>query len=134
MPNYIQQAMDGWENNMKKNNSLVTLFLVLATLILFGVTIYISSLLSSSSSPTQIQKTKAAAITYSRTVDLNFPSGAPDEVAPTVTVSVPITPTTPPDPTRAATPLPTVSVIKAPTIVPTIFTPSPSPTSQPLLA
>ena len=107
---------------MKKKRTFVTIFLVIATFILVGVTIYISSLLSSSSSPTRIQKTKAAGVTYTRKVDL-FPTGTTEEPSISVSPTVILSPTVTLEPTLLA---------QAPTLVPTkISTPIPSSTIVP---
>lgn len=105
------------------------------TVVLLGTTVYISSLLSSTSSPTRIQKTKAAAVTYTRKVDL-FPT---PETGDTPTISPPPALETPtPGPTAKAAVLPTkpplpTLLAQAPTLVPTIVpTKIPvSPTSVP---
>lgn len=144
---------------MKKNKTVITIFLVLMTLVLLGTTVYISTLLSSPSSPTQIQKTKAAAVTYTRNVVL-FPTGMTQEPSPSKGPTVTIGPTTIPVLTKAPTALPSKTptlLAQAPTLIPTliptinptlvptkvqIITPLPptvtplvaTPTSQPLLA
>jgi hypothetical protein len=136
---------------MKKNRTAITIVLVVMTIVLLGTTVYISSLLSSTSSPTQIQKTKAAAVTYTRKVDL-FPT--PETGGDIPTVSPPALETPTPGPTTKAAaiptkaPLPTLLAL-APTLVPTIVptktavsptsVPTPTilpatPTLQPLLA
>lgn len=61
------------------------------TVVLLGATVYISSLLSSTSSPTQIQKTKAAAVTYTRKVDL-FQTDVTSDPTLSVTPAIPISP------------------------------------------
>jgi len=108
---------------MKKNRTLMTGFLLFMAVVLLGSTIYISTLLSSpNSSPTQIQKTKASAITYKKTIDLaQFDSTAP---TPTGSVS--------PSPIVSLTPIPTL-IAKAPTLPPPTSKPTITPTSQPTL-
>ena len=124
-------------------------------IVLFGSIFYISSLLSSpNSSPTQIQKTKAAQLTYTKKIDLvdNFGS---DEVTPEITPGDSVIPTIPAPtavptllalaPTVVPTARPTAIPTKTPTVIPTttIIEPTdlpeptnllPSPTLQPLLA
>ncbi|MCX6730865.1 MAG: hypothetical protein NTZ55_03380, partial [Candidatus Roizmanbacteria bacterium] len=85
---------------MKKNRTGITLFLLVMTVVLLGATIYISSLLSSTKSPTQIQKTKAAAVTYTRKVDL-FPTPETGD-APTVSPPPALETPTPGPTTKAA--------------------------------
>ncbi len=97
------------------------------TVLLLGSTVFISGLLSSPVSPTQIQKTKAAAKTYTRTVVI------PDFSAnPTAEPSVAVSPTTAPLLTN--TPIPTLS--KAPTSTPALLAQAPTltPTSIPTKA
>ena len=114
---------------MKKKRVFSTIFLVIITLVLLGTTFYISTLLTSPKSPTQIQKTKAADITYSRKIDL-FPTGITEKlspsISPTVVPSVSKTGAIPP--TETPTLSPTIPLPPA-TIVPLV-----SPTLQPLLA
>ncbi|MFH0773217.1 MAG: hypothetical protein V1922_02805 [bacterium] len=121
----------------------MTAILVIMTVVLLGTTFYISTLLSSTSSPTQIQKTKAAAVTYSRKVDL-FPTGVTVDPTSVVSPTVVVSPTKVPSSTNAPTlsptvtntppPLPTktpVILAQAPTLTPTVPPPTktPSPTS-----
>lgn len=88
------------------------------TLILLGTTFYISALLSSpNNSPTQIQKTKASAITYKKEINLADNFGT-NEVIPDVT---------PPSTTTA----PTVAALKEPTAKPTLLALAPTLTPQP---
>ncbi len=101
------------------------------TVLLLGATVYISGLLSSSTPPTQIQKTKAAAKTYSRTVVI------PDFItSPTTVPTVAISPTLPPAVTKAPTAVPTDT--KAPTSTPPLLAQVPTsiptivPTNAPL--
>lgn len=127
------------------------------TVVLLGATVYISTLLLSPSPPTQIQKTKAAAVTYKRNVIL-FPTGVTAEptaspVSPTKALTITITPTTVPSVTKVPIAVPTKTsallaqaptLTPAPTSVPTKIpivilptaaaTPLPTPTLQPLLA
>jgi len=108
------------------------------TVVLLGATVYISTLLLSPKSPTQIQKTKAADITYTRKVDL-FPTGVTEDQPPTIAPTI----------SKAATALPTkipTILAQAPTVVPTVLPtiiptsipvatiPVATPTLQPLLA
>lgn len=114
------------------------------SIVLVGAIFYISTLLSSPSSPTQIQKTKAAAVTYSRTVDLPEFGGTDETPSPTVTepTTVPtllakapiISPTTIPPttiPTRLPTKVPTIPPLEPTEVPPTDI---PTPTLSPLLA
>jgi len=115
--------MDGLAINMNKNKTLITILLLSVLIFLLGSTIYISTLLSSpNSSPTQIQKTKASAITYKKTIDLaQF-----DTAAPTPTVSAAPSPILPPPtskPTSTPTPQPTL-IAKAPTLPPATAIPT----------
>ena len=110
---------------MKKNRTIITVFLIITTFGLLGAIFYISNLLSSPSSPTQVKKTKAAAVTYSRKVDL-FPTIATDEpiapINPTITIIPIVTPVVTKAPTSVPTKTPTIipTITKAPTSVPTI--------------
>lgn len=102
------------------------------TIVLLGTTVYISTLLSSKSSPTQIQKTKASAVTYSRTVDLPDFGSSTDQTTLTPTVGPSVFPTVPPTliptpPSQTTTPAPTL-LAQAPSL-----TPSPIPTKLPTL-
>lgn len=134
MPNCTQQVTGGWAISMKKNRSAVTALLLIMTLVLLGTTFYISTLLTSKSSPTQIQKTKASAVTYSRTV--NLPEfGATEEPKTTITPTPTQFPTS--EPTQTPTLLaqaPTLIPTLVPTIIPTLMPPTPTPTLSPLLA
>lgn len=101
--------------------------------LLLSSTLYISGLLSSPSSPTQIKKTKAAPVTYTRNVDL-FPSDMA-EPTPIITLS-PVPTLLALAPTIIPTAIPTVLPTEAP-VIPTVLEPTPvppSPTLQPLLA
>jgi hypothetical protein len=150
---------------MKKNRTAVTGLLLFMTVVLLGSTIYISTLLSSpDNSPTQIQKSKAAPITYKKTIDLaQFDATAPTpnvSVSPMPSISTtPIptllakaalpSPTSKPSviPTKSVTPIPTL-LAKAPTLPPPTAVPTKvaivaeptdipeiiTPTLQPLLA
>ena len=112
------------------------------TIGLFGATIYISSLLSSSTSPTQIKKSKAAAITYKRTVDFNFPTensanstnpGTPTDFPnPEATLTPALISNSSGMPTSIPTQIPT-PVIVIPTLIPTVPIPTalPTPTTLP---
>lgn len=115
--------MDGLATSMKKNRTAITGLLLFMTVVLLGSTIYISTLLSSpNSSPTQIQKTKASAITYKKTIDLaQF-----DSTVPTPDVSAI------PSPNVSLTPKPTL-LAKAPTLPPPTSKPTVTPTPQPRL-
>ncbi len=126
------------------------------TVLLLGATVYISTLLSSpNGSPTQIQKTKAAAVSYTKTIDLQNDFGAvtpttdpsvTGTVTPTVTAGPTNVPTTTNVPTAAPTlialaatltpsPVPTSRLTPVVTLVPTdVPQPSATPTLQPLLA
>lgn len=115
---------------MRKDRKVVTIVLFGMTIVLLGVTIYISTLLmDTDNAPTQIRKTKASAQTYNKTVNLqdSFDEfGQEDEIETT------------PEPTLAVveespTIAPTNTPTNAPTVVPSM-TPTPSPTLQPLLA
>lgn len=131
----------------------MTVSLIIMTVVLLGTTLFISTLLMSPKPPTQIQKTKAAAITYTRKVDL-FPT---DAISPTTTISltsIPVSPTVVPTNSKAPTTPPTKTpqlLAQAPTAVPTVAptivltktplptitmapTNVPTPTTQPLLA
>lgn len=142
---------------MKKNKTLLTVVLALVTVVLLASTLYISSLLSTPSSPTQIKKTKAAPVAYTKTVNFaDFPSNSPTTPAPSSSPSVipESKPSSVPSPTTAVTIIakaPTLVPTKAPiliaqaltptpstapTVIPKISTPTPapSPTLQPLLA
>lgn len=97
------------------------------TVVLLGTTIYISSLLSSTTSPTKIQKTKAAAVTYTRKVDLFQTEVTQDPtllVSPGVSISpvVSITPIIKDTsiPATIPTTFPTL-IAMAPTLVPTLI-------------
>lgn len=128
---------------MKKNRSALAVLLLVITVVLLGATMYISNLLSSSNSPTQIQKTKAAAVSYTRTVNLNDNFAATDptpdpssvNTAPTTALS----PTQVPSSSVLPTKVPPL-LAQAPTIVPTVVptyipvTPLATPTLSPLLA
>lgn len=83
------------------------------TVVLLGATIYISSLLSSTSSPTKIQKTKAAAVTYTRKVDLFQTDVTPD---PTLS----ITPDASVSPVQSISPMPALATTGAPAVLPTV--------------
>lgn len=85
------------------------------TVILLGTTIYISTLLTSPQSPTQIQKTKAAAVTYTRKVDL-FPTGITSDGS-----GGSITPTAPISSTISPTPVASLPSQAAPTKIPTLI-------------
>jgi hypothetical protein len=98
---------------MKKNRSIITVVLVGMSIVLVGAIFYISTLLSSSSSPTQIQKTKASAVKYTRTVDLPELGGIDES-----TDSTTDDPTANADPKEDLNPSPTAIV---PTIVPTLL-------------
>lgn len=103
------------------------------TVVLLGTTFYISALLSSpNNSPTQIQKTKASAITYKKEINLADNFGTADitpEMTPATTITpilVAQIPTAKPTLVPTATPQP--SVTKAPTKEPTK-----SPTATPIV-
>jgi len=146
-----------WGLVMKKNKSILTVAFVLMTVALLGATVYMSGVLSSTNSPTQIKKTKAAPVTYTRTVDFNFPTGVAQDLQELLPSIIPtnINPTIAGVPSKVLTSIPTVAPlpsIKVPTTVissiptslpltptrmptPTaIPTSIPTPTSQPLLA
>lgn len=120
MPSFTQQVMGGLAISMKKNRTAVTGLLLFMTVVLLGSTIYISTLLSSpNNSPTQIQKSKAAPITYKKTIDLaQF-----DATAPTPNISAS------PIPSISTTPMPTL-LAKAPTIPPPTAKPTAIPTKS----
>lgn len=133
--------MGGWGISMKNKRTITTVFLAVMMVLLLSSTIYISGLLSSPNSPTQIKKTKAAPVTYTRNVDL-FPTEMAEptplitQPAPTLLALAPTTvvPTT--LPTTIPTTMPSTIPTKAP-VVPTVLEPTavpPSPTLQPLLA
>lgn len=86
MPSFIRQKMGGWGNKML--SKIKTVLLVFVVGFLLFATLYISFLLKSEteSSPTTIKKTKAAAITYSKTIAYSSPTPIP-----TATI-VPISP------------------------------------------
>jgi len=126
---------------MKKNKTLVSIFLVIMTVAILGATLYMSGLLSSPVSPTQIQKTKAAPISYTKKVDL-FPTQASPEPtksnipteAPSVTKSPTSIPTITKIPTSAPTIIPTKALLaQAPTLTPAV-SPIVSPTVLPTLS
>lgn len=122
----IRQVTDGWGISMKNNKTAITILLLFVTVVLLGSTIYISMLLTSpTNSPTQIQKTRASAVTYKKTIELtDFGSEEPTgEPSPGVSPSATPTPTTAliaKAPTTAPTAKPTAALIaKAPTLAPT---------------
>lgn len=151
--------MDG-RIGMKQKRTTLTIFLIIITIVLLGSIFYISSLLASPTSPTQIQKTKASAVTYSRTVALapfGNPTTAPQTTVvptrlPTLAIITPLAalkptalPTLKPIPTILPSILPTILSTIAPTKIPVqsqiepTDIPEPtslpiSPTLQPLLA
>ena len=94
------------------------------TFVLLGAIIYISSQLSSTNSPTQIKKSKAAAITYSRTVDFAFPTEVPQGSTPLASPTIGVSPTSAVlAPTKTPTSFPTVMptpLVAAPTLIPTL--------------
>ena len=109
----------------------MTAFLIIMTVFLLGATVYISTLLSSSNSPTQIQKTKAADVSYTREVNL-FPTEMA-EVSPTVIISPTTVVSASNMPTSIPTDVPTNSpelLAQASTVIPTII-PTTIPTVQP---
>lgn len=159
MPSFIRQATGGLGINMKNNKTAITALLLFVTVVLLGSTIYISMLLTSTTnSPTQIQKTRASAVTYKKTIELTDfgTEETAEEPSPAVSPSVTPTPTkaliakAPTSvptakpttallaqaptltPTKAPTAVPTVPAIAAtePTDIPEVVTP----TVQPLLA
>ena len=124
--------MGGWGISMKNKRTITTVFLAVMMVLLLSSTIYISGLLSSPSSPTQIKKTKAAAVTYTRNVDL-FPT---DMAEPTPLITQPAPTLLALAPSIVPTTIPTTIPTKAP-VIPTVLEPTavpPSPTLQPLLA
>ncbi len=116
--------MDGWGiSTMKNKRTTLTIFLIGISVVLLGSIFYISSLLSSSSSPTKIQKTKASAVTYKRTVDLApFGTETPVPTEPEKLISQ--------QPTSIPTILPSIVPSLAPTMIPTVA-PTLIPTSIP---
>lgn len=153
MPSFIRQAMGGLGISMKNNKTAITGLLLFVTVVLLGSTVYISMLLTSpTDSPTQIQKTRASAITYKKTIELTDfgteePTGEPSpgvspSVSPSPTKPVPTaTPTVKPTsaliakaPTLAPTSAPRPTVTIAPAVEPTDIPEVVTPTLQPLLA
>lgn len=140
MPSFIRQATGGLGISMKNNKTAITILLLFVTVVLLGSTIYISTLLSSTTnSPTQIQKTRASAITYKKTIELTDfgtedPTGEP---SPGVSPSATPTPTTAliaKAPTSAPTAKPTTALIaKAPTLAPTVAPITKTPTAVPTM-
>lgn len=145
--------MGGLGISMKNNKTAITGLLLFVTVVLLGSTVYISMLLTSpTDSPTQIQKTRASAITYKKTIELTDfgaeePTGEPSpgvspSVSPSPTKSVPTaTPTVKPTsaliakaPTLAPTSAPRPTVTVAPAVEPTDIPEVVTPTLQPLLA
>lgn len=126
---------------------------MVVTIVLLAATFYISALLSSpNKSPTQIQKTKAAQITYTKKIDLTNNFGSAN-ITPEVTPVVPVgtlTPIVKPTlfafvptlvislvPTKVPTKVPTLTPVilaQEPTDIPEPTKPAPTPTLQPLLA
>lgn len=96
-------------------------------------------LTSTTNSPTQIQKTRASAITYKKTIELTDfgaedPTGEPSPaVSPSVTPS-PTTALIAKAPTTAPTAKPTTALIaKAPTLTPTVVVIAKAPTAIPTM-
>ena len=132
---------------MKKKGIVITVSLVFVTAFLLGAITYINTVLSSANSPTQIHKTKAAAITYTRKIDLFSPDETGGSITPTVSpnaassvsVATPppksplVSPTIVRLPTGVPTKIPTQIVSSAPTIIPTVL-PTQSPTIMPTVA
>ncbi len=143
--------MDG-RLGMKQKRTSLTIFLIIVTIVLLGSTFYISSLLTSTTSPTQIQKTKASAVTYSRTVALApFDTTSTTPSTPVIPSVLPTLALITPLPTTKPTLMPTLKPVATlmPTIPPTALPTQPlveptdipeptsiplSPTLQPLLA
>ena len=103
----------------------MTVFLIIVTVVLLSATLYISTLLTSSTPPTQIQKTKAAAITYTRKIDLFSTTPTPTDI-PTITPLAGRSPTAAPVGTDNA-PQTTVIPTKKPTLLAQAASPTPSP-------
>ena len=136
---------------------MVTGILLVMSVVLLGSIFFISSLLSSpDKSPTQIQKTKAAQLTYKKEINLADTFGT-DEITPVVTPLISLAPTLAAKgpmavptllalaPTLAPTSIPTKIPTKTPTATPIILAQEPTdipeptnsaatPTLQPLLA
>lgn len=86
--------MDGWENNM--GNKIKTIALLLVVGFLLASTLYISYLLrsESKSAPTTVKKTKAATLTYSKSVSINsFSPTATKIPSPTISLTPTVVPT-----------------------------------------
>jgi len=135
MPSFIQRVMGGWATSMKKKRTVVTGILLFMTVVLLGSTIYISLLLTSpnSSSPTEIKKTKASAVTYKKTVDLATFDSTATSIQPTLIASGnnDVNPSISPLPTL---PAPTLIAKASPSIVPSIIVPTKIiPTNIPIL-
>ena len=102
------------------------------SVVLVGSIFFISSLLSSpDKSPTQIQKTKAAQLTYKKEINLADTYGT-DEITPEVTPFISVAPTLA---TKVPTAVPTLLAL-APTLVPTGIPtkmPTQGPTATPIV-
>lgn len=108
---------------MKKNRTFLTVFLVIMTGVLLVTTVYISNLLSSEDSPTQIKKTKAAAVTYSKEVDLSEPTPNPTIVPTSTPALIALAPTLTLAPSPTILPLLVYqSTTISPTLIPVIPT------------
>ncbi len=111
---------------------MVTGILLVMSVVLLGSIFFISSLLSSpDKSPTQIQKTKAAQLTYKKEINLADTFGT-DEITPVLPPLISLAPTLA---AKGPTAVPTLLAL-APTLVPTSIPtkmPTKAPTATPIV-